>query len=718
MADLSVLGPDCDDDCDGERGKRGHRGHRGHDGRDGDTGPTGPEGGGTGSTGPTGPQGLTGPTGATGLAGTAALTGATGPTGPTGPTGSTGSASMVTGPTGLVGSTGPTGSTGSTGSTGAGAVGPTGPTGASGSGTTGPTGPSAISIDQRFLYIANGSETTSGFVVPLPIAQAQPYGVWAQMEGFPGYGPTMTFDVPTVTMTPTQFTVLPSDDLVAGDQVAFYVAGLTAPPVEVTVFVTSATQIPAKYNNPSYQPTVLGGDTITLNGGGFTGATSVTVNGIVTPFVVNTDNDILLGPVPAVQPFGPATIVVSKPSGSSVPSTPFIYSHWRTLAPIGVPGADLLRNDGYSLLLDDGTILFFGGSGITPDPVECFLFDPVTLTWSTTGSMNSARQCFAAVKHSNGLVYAFGGTLDDGTAPFGVPATQTEIYDPVLGTWSLGGTLNFARGALNFGFGRVSFTAIELLDGNILIYGGSNATQSSEIYNTTTDLSGSLSAIPMIGGGTDFPIDTTGIRIAGGDVIAWVGNDTISTVAGATYRYNAVANTWSVEAPMLTPRSGNDMRIALLPSGKIITVGGATPSFNLTPGNRPATDVVEIYDPVADTWATAASITEAATGVQLSVLADGTLQRSGGGSGTFTYNLNVLTTEHFDEGTGLWTSRNPRQMNNTPGWWFSAGPPSRITGGGAWDHNITIVMPGTDVIFVLGQYPVGNGVEQYRPLPL
>jgi hypothetical protein len=54
------------------------------------------------------------------------------------------------------------------------------------------------------------------------------------------------------------------------------------------------------------------------------------------------------------------------------------------------------------------------------------------------------------------------------------------------------------------------------------------------------------------------------------------------------------------------------------------------------------------------------------------------------------------------------------------GWFWSGFPgfASRITGGGTWDPKMVIVMPGTDVIFVVGQFPVGNGVEQYRPLPL
>lgn len=47
MADLTIRGPDCD-----EEGERGRRGRRGHDGAAGAPGPTGPTGsGGSGSTG-------------------------------------------------------------------------------------------------------------------------------------------------------------------------------------------------------------------------------------------------------------------------------------------------------------------------------------------------------------------------------------------------------------------------------------------------------------------------------------------------------------------------------------------------------------------------------------------------------------------------------------------------------------------------------------------
>jgi len=54
MTDISKRGPDCDDDCEGERGERGKRGKRGHDGERGEQGERGHDGkdGRDGATGP------------------------------------------------------------------------------------------------------------------------------------------------------------------------------------------------------------------------------------------------------------------------------------------------------------------------------------------------------------------------------------------------------------------------------------------------------------------------------------------------------------------------------------------------------------------------------------------------------------------------------------------------------------------------------------------
>lgn len=160
MADVTIRSPDCE-----EEGDRGHRGRRG---RPGPTGPTGSGGGGGGSTGPTGP---TGPGGGGG--------GSTGPTGP-----------------------------GSTGSTG-----PTGP-GGGGSGTA-----------QSFRYTVTGAEPdTSDFLVTLPVARAT--DVYRVTYGLAGVAVIVGLDFPDLVAgdrTTTQFRVIATALMQAGDQIDFYV---------------------------------------------------------------------------------------------------------------------------------------------------------------------------------------------------------------------------------------------------------------------------------------------------------------------------------------------------------------------------------------------------------------------------------------------------------------------------------------------------------------
>ncbi len=69
----------------------------------------------------------------------------------------------------------------------------------------------------------------------------------------------------------------------------------------------------------------------------------------------------------------------------------------------------------------------------------------------------------------------------------------------------------------------------------------------------------------------------------------------------------AVADTWTIKAPMPTPRS---MLAAAAIGGKLYAVGGDNGSTSF--------DTLEVYDPATDTWATKASM----SGVRASLAAD------------------------------------------------------------------------------------------------
>jgi hypothetical protein len=275
--------------------------------------------------------------------------------------------------------------------------------------------------------------------------------------------------------------------------------------------------------------------------------------------------------------------------------------------------------------------------------------------------------------------------------------------------------MNFVRGTYAPGPGRCAPGAVLLNSGEVLVFGGSPSGgpgSHSELYDPVGNSfpAGSVAAIAPGGPLSDSP----GILIPGGDVISFSDGGRGGSY-GQTVRYSAVANTWSVKAPMLTPRFGNDMRIALLPSGKIITVGGAVSPI---PPRTPQT-TVDIYDPVADTWVAANPIADAVVGCQLSMLSTGDIRRSGGHAGTWaagadaSYLTLTFTTEQFNEGTGLWTALDSRQLGN-----YAAYYPDSNTKGGIWDRLVTIIT-GTDVIFVItgnenGSSPNGE-IEQYRP---
>jgi N-acetylneuraminic acid mutarotase len=84
-------------------------------------------------------------------------------------------------------------------------------------------------------------------------------------------------------------------------------------------------------------------------------------------------------------------------------------------------------------LLQDGRVLIVGGLTMTSGGsvnrlASAELYDPVTNTWSTTGSMSVGRSGHATVLLPDGRVLTAGG----------IGLNSTEIWDPATGAWSAG----------------------------------------------------------------------------------------------------------------------------------------------------------------------------------------------------------------------------------------------------------------------------------------
>jgi N-acetylneuraminic acid mutarotase len=138
-------------------------------------------------------------------------------------------------------------------------------------------------------------------------------------------------------------------------------------------------------------------------------------------------------------------------------------------------------------LLPSGKVLVTGGCGGSPTCTATTiseLYDPSTNSWSTTGSLNTARYYHTAVRLNTGKVLVVGGST-------GTVTKSCELYDPAAGTWSAATSMNVAR----------YWNGTTLLkDGKVLVTGGTQTRfpiNSAELYDPTANtwtLTGNMKA--------------------------------------------------------------------------------------------------------------------------------------------------------------------------------------------------------------------------------
>ncbi len=125
-------------------------------------------------------------------------------------------------------------------------------------------------------------------------------------------------------------------------------------------------------------------------------------------------------------------------------------------------------------LLQNGQVLVAGG--IYSASAE--LYTPSTGVWTTTGSMHSNRWLFTATLLSNGQVLVAGGESYVNNQL--VLLASAELYNPSTGTWTTTGSMHTAREV---------HTATLLQNGQVLVAGGGGNTgtlASAELYNPST----------------------------------------------------------------------------------------------------------------------------------------------------------------------------------------------------------------------------------------
>ncbi len=246
---------------------------------------------------------------------------------------------------------------------------------------------------------------------------------------------------------------------------------------------------------------------------------------------------------------------------AAAPATPAIAGNGN----FSTTGSMNFARDGQTAtLLQNGEVLVTGGFNFTNgDLTNAELYNPAKGKWTMTGSLVDPSQGQEAVLLDNGQVLAAGGYNPNIT---GAPALAlAELYNPSTGTWTATGSMTTPRSGFSF---------VVLQNGEVLAAGGDQAPGSgipstAELYNPATGTwSATGSMTTSAGGGA--------ILLPNGDVL----------VADVNI-YHPSTGTFTALNPPAPSGAGGPIGLVL--NGKVLTYNGFGGA---------------IYDPSANQWTT------------------------------------------------------------------------------------------------------------------
>jgi hypothetical protein len=222
-----------------------------------------------------------------------------------------------------------------------------------------------------------------------------------------------------------------------------------------------------------------------------------------------------------------------------------------------------------------GSKLFFAGGTDWSDSFSTVdIFDTTTQKWSTA-QLSVSRFSIAAVSDSIKVLFAGGFQL-----PSGVYQSVVDIYNIQTGVWTKA-NLSLAREAIA--------TAVV---GNLAIfaggYGASSTTDVVDIYNFSTN-KWSKDKLSQARGFASATTIGSKVIIAGG----------ITSLNNPTNRvdiFDTTTGIWTT-ASLSVPRAAHGNAVTI--NGKAYFVGGG---IFMGGGYIRPSDVVDIYDPVSNTW--------------------------------------------------------------------------------------------------------------------
>jgi N-acetylneuraminic acid mutarotase len=422
------------------------------------------------------------------------------------------------------------------------------------------------------------------------------------------------------------------------------------------------------------------------------------------------------------------------------------------------------RQEHTATVLTNGMVLVAGGEvtvGTDLEPIATAeLYNPNTGAWTATGSMTTNRFEHSATLLKNGKVLVEGGTatststLNDGTS--------AELYDPVSGTWS-------ATGSMFFGSDE-NLPATLLPDGEVLVAGGGigvSGYNPAQIYNPDMGqwvVAGSILGDSALGGNTLTLLPNGQVLLAGnglgsfGGILnepsaqlfnpdtAWqaTGSLNIGRYAGYTMTlltngevliaggggytgvesgaelYSSTNGVWTPTGDMTGPRKYHTA--TLLKNGEVLVAGGEDDNGNVLSS-------AELYDPATGQWTATGSLNNAREKHQATLLKNGKVLATG------LDDLNHDTAELYDPAAKTWSPTASTKFATAAAVLLPNGQVLAIDGNGGaelyapdaaqWTSvsalNVTLTTPVTAVVltnnqvFVVGGYGGKAKAEIYDP---
>jgi len=363
------------------------------------------------------------------------------------------------------------------------------------------------------------------------------------------------------------------------------------------------------------------------------------------------------GPAILPPPWTPstATSVGPPPPTPDATPTPALSPGfaWTGSMPVteGNSSAPFVPSGDTATPLQDGRVLVTLGCSTTVQ-----LYDPVTGTFSPTGSLAETRYGKTATQLLDGRVLITGGYNCADAAHAGTWASA-ELYDPATGTFSPTGSMSRPR---------EFHTATLLPDGRVLIAGGitgespvasisvvlasyegaitaetsSNVLASAELYDPAT---GTFTRTDSM---SSFRDHHTATLLEDGRVLVVGGGGEGYASRTQVELYDPTTGTFSRTGSLKTGRWLHTA--TLLSDGRVLIAGGRSPKDSTY-------RTAEVYDPGSGTFSPAGSMKAGRQQHTATLLPDGRVLIAGGYQSDGQHWDVLSSTELYDPGTGTFT---------------------------------------------------------------